>query len=344
MRISTKGIIKRIFVALLIPIMIILLLILYINSVVLRELIQIILSSYILAYVFRPFHRFLVNKGINKKLAAFGIILSIIIIVIGIITFFIPILFKESLNLEKIIYEGETVLESLVGKLNLNNIGFINNNTSHIYDALNTMVIDFSQNLIDILLGLGSMLIKLALIPVLTYYLISDGEFIAKKLLLILPGKERQLLKNIARDADKVLSRYVFSQLILSFIIGVLTFIALVFLRVDFPLWLSLFNAVLNIIPYFGPIIGAIPAVLFALIQSTEKAIWTAVLMFAIQQIEGDLLSPKLVGDSISIHPVMIILLLLLGQQLGGFIGMVLAVPAAVIVKVIYEDINYHLF
>ena len=66
--------------------------------------------------------------------------------------------------------------------------------------------------------------------------------------------------------------------------------------------------------------------------------------MFAIQQIEGDLLSPKLVGDSISIHPVMIILLLLLGQQLGGFIGMVLAVPAAVIVKVIYEDINYHLF
>ena len=188
------------------------------------------------------------------------------------------------------------------------------------------------------------MLIKLALIPVLTYYLISDGEFIAKKLLLILPGKERQLLKDIARDADKVLSRYVFSQLILSFIIGVLTFVALVILRVDFPLWLSLFNAVLNIIPYFGPIIGAIPAVLFALIQSTEKAIWTAVLMFAIQQIEGDLLSPKLVGDSISIHPVMIILLLLLGQQLGGFIGMVLAVPAAVIVKVIYEDINYHLF
>ena len=112
----------------------------------------------------------------------------------------------------------------------------------------------------------------------------------------------------------------------------------------DFPIWLSLFNGILNIIPYFGPLFGAIPAVFIALLQSTEKAVWTGALLFIIQQIEGDIVSPKIVGECIRIHPIMIIILLLIGQKLGGFIGMVLAVPIAVILKVIYEDINYHMF
>lgn len=78
--------------------------------------------------------------------------------------------------------------------------------------------------------------------------------------------------------------------------------------------------------------------------DSFSKCLWSAIAIFIIQQIEGNILSPKITGDSTNIHPLIIVILLLIGEKLGGFIGMILVIPMAVIIKVIYEDINYSLF
>ena len=86
------------------------------------------------------------------------------------------------------------------------------------------------------------------------------------------------------------------------------------------------------------------PVILIALLDSPTKGIWAAIAIFIIQQIEGNILSPKITGDSTNIHPLVILLLLLIGEKFGGFIGMVIAIPIGVIIKVIYEDINYYLF
>lgn len=127
-------------------------------------------------------------------------------------------------------------------------------------------------------------------------------------------------------------------------IIGVLTFFILIIFKVKFPLWISLLNAAFNIIPYFGPIFGAIPAVVVAFIDSPIKGLYIMLAMIVIQQIEGNILSPQITGNSINMHPFMIIILLLIGDKFGGFMGMILVVPIAVIIKVIYDDINYYLF
>ncbi len=340
----SKELTKRLTVTIVIAVIILVIIVLYTKSTVFKEISLIIISSYIMAYILKPFHRYLISKGLHSKISAILIILSIFTVVILTLIFFIPNLFKESLNIEKIVYEGESIIKSIIEKLNLQNVKIINIDSRTIYDKINHMIIDFSQNVIMALIRLGDSFISLAVIPVITYYIISDGDFLRRKFLLIFPGKQRQLLKNVALDVDRLLSRYILSQIILCFIIGFLTFISLFILKVDFPIWLSLFNGILNIIPYFGPLFGAIPAVFIALLQSTEKAVWTGALLFIIQQIEGDIVSPKIVGECIRIHPIMIIILLLIGQKLGGFIGMVLAVPIAVILKVIYEDINYHMF
>lgn len=113
---------------------------------------------------------------------------------------------------------------------------------------------------------------------------------------------------------------------------------------VRFAFILAVLNGILNIIPYFGPIIGGIPAVIIALIDSPVKALWTIIGVFILQQIEGNILSPKITGDSTNMHPIIIIILLLIGEKMGGFLGMVLAVPIGVIIKVIYDDINDYLF
>ncbi|HCW52504.1 MAG TPA: AI-2E family transporter, partial [Clostridium sp.] len=200
------------------------------------------------------------------------------------------------------------------------------------------------SNSVDILINVSGNLISYAICPVMIYYLLSEGEEIYEKLMLIFPLSKRKITKRIISDIDMVLSRYIASQLLLCGIIGMLTFILLIVLKVKFPIWISFFNALFNIIPYFGPILGIIPAAVVALIDSPIKCLWVVIGMFVIQQIEGNILSPKITGDSTEIHPFVIIILLLIGDELGGFVGMVLVIPVAVMIKVLYEDINYYLF
>ncbi len=191
---------------------------------------------------------------------------------------------------------------------------------------------------------LGENIVALAVVPITIYYLLADGDLIYKKLLLIFPTDKRILIKNINNNIDKILSRYILSQLLLSLIIGALSFVLLLVLRIKFPLVLSIINAIANIIPYFGAIIGGVPIIFMALTGSVTKGILAAIGVFLIQQVEGNFLAPKITGDSTNMHPIIIIILLILGEKIGGVIGMVLIVPIAVIIKVVYDDIDYYLF
>ena len=194
-------------------------------------------------------------------------------------------------------------------------------------------IIVFSENIMSF-----------AVVPVITYYFLADDEFILNKCSLLIPIKKRELVKKIIKDINKLLESYIVGQLLLSLIVGVITFIALILIRVKFPLWLSILNGVFNIIPYFGPIFGAVPVVFIALLESPTKALWAALAILIIQQVEGNILSPKITGNSTNMHPLVIIILLLIGESFCGFVGMILAVPIGVIIKVIYEDINYYIF
>ena len=194
-------------------------------------------------------------------------------------------------------------------------------------------IITFSENIMSF-----------AVVPVITYYFLVDDEFIWNKCSLLIPIKKRELVKKIIKDINKLLESYIVGQLLLSLIVGVITFIALILIRVKFPLWLSILNGIFNIIPYFGPIFGAVPVVFIAFLESPTKALWAALAILIIQQVEGNILSPKITGNSTNMHPLVIIILLLIGESFCGFVGMILAVPIGVIIKVIYEDINYYIF
>ena len=211
-------------------------------------------------------------------------------------------------------------------------------------EKINMVLSSASTNLVDNMISIGENIIGLAVVPITTYYLLADGHLIYNKLLLVFPTDKRVLIKNINNNIDKILSRYILSQLLLSLIIGVLSFVLLLVLRIKFPLVLSIINAIANIIPYFGPIIGGVPIIFMALTGSVTKGLLAAIGVFLIQQVEGNFLAPKITGDSTNMHPIIIIILLILGEKIGGVIGMVLVVPIAVIIKVIYDDIDYYLF
>ena len=336
---------KKITNFIILILVIFLIFILYFKIKTINSVVNIILISLIFSYSLKPIRNILTERlRLNKRVASIIIILGIFIITGIFLYILIPSILKESNNITDIIGNIDDYIDVLYSKLKINEIEFLKNIYVIINEKLNTFLVTFSESfLTNILEGIEN-IISLAIIPIVTYYFLVDGELLFHKLLLILPTEKRIVIKKVLTHIDKVLSRYIVSQLFLSLIIGVITSIALLILGVDFAIPLGIFNGILNIIPYFGPIIGGLPAVFVALISSPKRALFTALVVFLIQQIEGNILSPKITGDSTNMHPIIIIILLLIGEKLGGFVGMIIAVPIGVIIKVIYEDINDYLF
>jgi predicted PurR-regulated permease PerM len=256
----------------------------------------------------------------------------------------IPAVFKELNNLEPVIKKIIIYLEENVENSKHLNLAF----AKFLYDKVKLSMVDFgnalSNQLVEYIITISEHMLSMAVIPVVTYYFLADNKEINAKILNLVPLEKRKITKVITSDINKLLSRYISSQLVLSAIVAVITFIMLLIFRVKFAIGLSILNGVLNIIPYFGPIFGAVPIIFVAILDSPTKGIWTGLGIFVIQQLEGNILSPKITGDSINIHPLIIIILLIIGENFGGFVGMLIVVPIGVIIKVIWEDINYYIF
>lgn len=315
----------------------------FLNS--LNTIVNIIITSFILAYTLSPIRdTFERRLKVSRKIASVLVISIIIGIVAACIIVIVPALFNEIANISNILDNVNNFFYDISERFKLKNVIFINILYSDILEKGNAIWIKFSENAVDNLIKFSDNIVSFAIIPVMIYYFLYDGNRIYTKSLLLLSTEKRELTRKFLKDIDRVLTRYISSQLLLSGLIGLLTFFLLLILKVKFPLWISILNAILNIIPYFGPIFGAVPAVIVALLDSPIKALWVIFGMFLIQQIEGDILAPKMTGDSTDMHPFVIIILLLIGDTIGGFLGMILAVPIAVIIKVLYDDINYYLF
>lgn len=322
-----------------------LILFLCLKSSIIREVLYLLFISFAIAYTLRPIQKRLVRGSISSKSAALILILILILIVIAIFTILVPSIFKESQNIDITIGNMQNLIDGFYSKLKLlksNKIMY--SITDNLYSKINNYLLQMFTKILDSALKIGQNIMTIALIPIISYYFLADEDYISNKVLNFFPVRSRTLVKKISCDIDKVLGRYIISQLMLCALIGIATFVILLLLHVDFPVLLSLLNAFFNIIPYFGPIFGAIPAIFIALVKSPEKAMWAAILLYLLQQVEGNILSPKITGDSINMHPLIVIILLILGGEAGGFVGMILAVPIGVIIKVIYEDLNYYLF
>ncbi|MBU3100378.1 MULTISPECIES: AI-2E family transporter [Clostridium] len=312
---------------------------------IIKQLLNLIFISFIIAYCLKPLYILLIRRGVNKKAASALIVVGLLVLILLIFIVVIPSIFRESLSINKVINDLGSYLINAKTKIKvLSTNKIMDSIINTIYYKSNTQIILIFNKLLDFIMGLGENILTYMVSPLIIYYFLCDSENMINKTLIIFPPESRNIIKKIIDDIDKVLGRYIMSQLILCGIITIATFLILMFMKVDFPLILALINGIFNIIPYFGPIFGLIPIILIALLESPKIALYTTIWIFALQQIEGSLLSPKIIGESISMHPLTVILLLMIGGEAGGILGMILAVPLGVVIKVIYEDLNYYLF
>ncbi len=188
--------------------------------------------------------------------------------------------------------------------------------------------------------GFGSLLTVLGylvLTPVLMFYLLRDYDHIVARAGNLLPGKLRPRVTSFARDYDDLLSRYLRGQVSASLITGGITWLGLLVTGFPYAFLLGATVAVLGVIPYMGVAVSLVPAIILALVSESigVSLIKVAAVYGVAQALESTVISPRIVGDSVGLHPVWIVLALTLGGFYFGFVGLLIGVPLAVAIKLL---------
>lgn len=317
--------------------------IIYINA--LKEIIELVSLSFILAYALKPVHKFFVSKKINSSLAAVVIITGFIAVFLMSIILVVPNIIDEGNNIINLVEGLGSYMKKFQVDLNiLKDLEIADNVMNKFGELFEEFFNGFIEQGMMWIKSFKENLVKVVGIPIIAFFFLSEGDRIGNKILILFSYKRRRIISNILRDIDRVMTKYVLSEIILCIIIASSTYLILKVYGVEFPFLLSIINGILNIIPYFGPPVGGVLIVLVAAIKESSVLFYIIIWMIISQIIESNIISPMIIGESVNIHPVMIIILLIFGGEMGGFLGMVLAIPLGVIIKVLYIDINHFLF
>ncbi len=200
---------------------------------------------------------------------------------------------------------------------------------------LNNYVYEGMRNFVASLYSLLGKALAIIFSPILAFYILNDWEKIREGFLALLSPRARREATVVFGQIDNVLTEFIKGHLLVALVVGTGVGVAAWVIGVELPLLLGIIAAVTNLIPYFGAFLSGIPAVALALSQSTAAAVYMLIAIIVIQQIEGNLITPKIMGDKLGLHPLLIVFSILAGGQLLGFWGLLLAVPAAAVLKVI---------
>lgn len=310
-----------------------------------KTLLNLLFICFIFSYMLKPIYIYIIHKGINKRLSAIIILSAFVFTFVLSIAMVVPKIVNESYRFAKIITYIQEYVEEIQGKTN----SISSNPNFKIFvdkvgGKLNNIAIEVLEKCLTVLQRLGENIVLYLTAPMIMYYFLCEGDKIKNKLLIIFAGRQRKIISHILSDLDKVLSKYILSQIVLCILVGILTYISLKLLKVEFAFILSIVNGVLNIIPYFGAPIGIIITFLVSIISSDVNWVLVIVSLIIVQNIESNLISPFLIGKSVHMHPLVVMLLLIIGEELIGVIGIIIAIPIGVILKMIYDDINYYLY
>jgi len=200
----------------------------------------------------------------------------------------------------------------------------------------------FTGNLFQAAGGVFSGVIEVIEVLAITFYLISSENGMKNFIKSLVPFKHQAYAMGLMDKVQKKIGHWLLGQLILSTSIFLFTYIGLVLLGVKYALALALLAGLLEIVPYLGPILSAIPAIFVAFVQSPPLALFVLVLYIIIQQLENYILVPKIMGRTVGANPVVILIAVLVGFKIAGIIGMLLAVPVVSAVMVFLTDLREH--
>lgn len=303
--------------------------------------------SIVVAYILNPSVTYFENKGIKR---IWAIALLYLIIALVFVIMFIVIIPKTINQFKNLflslpsIYEDFSLYFDNLRKEIFNNTPMVDKFVNNINELFSSFLVGLRDglftrvtNLVVGIKGLLATIIQAILVPVFTFYLLLEKDKICKKVGEKVPSKYHDFFVNLWKDLDYSFSMFVRGRIIMAIFVGIATAIYLSVLGIEFALVIGIITCIADIIPYIGPFMGFVPAVLLAFIKSPLRAIWVGLLFMFVQWIENNIIGPKILGDSTGMHPLIILVLLIIGGGMFGVVGMIFSVPVASALKIIFE-------
>jgi predicted PurR-regulated permease PerM len=215
--------------------------------------------------------------------------------------------------------------------------------TGNLSSQLTTALGDFLNSVVGSLKSVFNVIMNffllLGLVPFIVYYMLKEGYKFPDLIMKLLPKRMHNETQSALKEIDASIGSFIMGKVITSLIIGALTFCGYVIIDLPYPLLLGLVAAVTNVIPYLGPLLAAIPTVIVALTISPIAVLQVCAIIVISNQIEANLLAPKIMGKQLNVHPLTIMLLVIGAGAIVGPIGMVIAVPTYAVIKIIVVHI-----
>ncbi|MFN2218415.1 MAG: AI-2E family transporter [Anaerolineae bacterium] len=284
------------------------------------------------------------DRGIARPLSIILTYLLFVLIIAGVIAFIVPVMGQQVGTFIERIPQYREQLGNLIedtqqwyeGNIPESLKAPIEENLTEIAQGVLGQVQDNLVGMIRTVFGSINFIVGLIIIPFWLFYILQDESRVKSGIMEALHPELRDDVRSLATLVDDVLGAYVRGQLILCLFVGALATIAMFIIGVPFAPVLGLIAGIFEILPNIGPYLGAIPAILVALATRPVSAIWVAAAFFAIQLIENLILVPRISGKSVKLHPALVMLVLVIGGQLAGFWGMLIAVPVTAIVRDVF--------
>lgn len=296
-----------------------------------------IIISIFLYYWLRPITRFL-SKGKLKKYK--GIISAIVMIL-----FFLVIMILVSVSGVKLATQFKDTIKSLtdgtytkmieesLGKINLD-LTFFNKYKQEIINKLK----DIANNIPSLFSSVGDFFTQLVLVPFMLYYLLKEEDKLDDKIYLLIPDSYKKEGKIYLKNIDKVLSTYIVGQLLVAFVIGVLMLIGYLIIGLPNAFLMSSISVITAVIPIIGTFLGILPALLIAITVDISMVLKVIIVSIIVQQLEGNVITPNLMGNRLNIHPFIIMIVVIISINLFGIFGAFIGIPLYLIIMISIKE------
>jgi predicted PurR-regulated permease PerM len=307
----------------------------YLGGIILAVILAVVIAS-----ALEPAMEWFLRNRIPRVLGAIFAYLAFFFLFVGIVYMVFPPLFDEvqgffriyPMQEQKLLRELDRINAPFLSSLVTDNIDIILNGTGGI-GQLGGGVFQFASNIFG---GVFSALI----VTVLSFYLVTQERGIENFLRIVTPLEYEEYAIDLWMRSQKKMGQWLRAQFLLAVLIGLMVYLGLTILGVKYALLLGLLAAVFEIIPIIGPILAAVPAVFVAFLQQPLLGFIVVAMYILIQQMESHLIVPVVMRKAVGLNPLIVIISLLVGAQLGGIIGLFLAVPVAAVVVEFVVDID----
>ncbi|WP_076459665.1 AI-2E family transporter [Limosilactobacillus caccae] len=300
---------------------------------------------YMLNPVLKLFMKLRIGKfQMNKGIASLLIVLLLILIVIGGLSLLIPPVVKEISLLVTHLPQTVTGLQKLINDT-VQDTFLRNVDLNTYYRQFDHQLASYAQKILkglssrvgDIIGMVTNITVVTITVPVMLFYMLKDGSKLSPSIQKWLSPHHAKEVNELLAKMNGTLSSYISGQIIECLFVGVFTSVGYLIIGQPLALVLGIVAGLTNIIPYIGPYIGIAPALFVALTMAPEKIIWVIVVVLIVQQIDGNIVYPNIIGKTLQIHPLTIIMLLLAAGHIAGIGGMILCIPFYAVIKTVCE-------